>query len=320
MRSTSRIAVSAAVAALMLIAVSATSSAAWFSIVGETFRAAWPELRFTGAGSTVTCAVTLEGSFAQGTFSATAGTRVGSVARASVGACRGGSATILSATLPWSLQYASFGGTLPNITSLTFHLVGAAFQVRPEGLVACLARTTAERPVVGIAQRESLGALTAFEAEETAGIRLEGFLCEFAGEGHVGGRAGLTQEGRTEAVEMFLEEQGIFLVADGEHKLNDVPIAGTETRTLIVGVEKNDTIILNEIESANNAKFRVVAGGARCEERTVLSPRLASRCQFNIQRQAGVPARESVRIIIRYEQRGIFWNSRFVQEFNVIAT
>jgi len=131
----------AVVAATALLgALTATASAARLSSSSQTIRTTFASMTFTGGFGTTTCALTLEGSFHARTITKTAGVLAGFITRAALGACATGSATVLAATLPWHTRYASFSGTLPNITAINATISGAGWQIREAVFgVTCLA-------------------------------------------------------------------------------------------------------------------------------------------------------------------------------------
>ena len=117
---------------------------------------------------------------------------------------------MLTATLPWSVQYSSFNGTLPNITSTTLRLVGAAFQVTPTGFPACLARTTSEEPLGTILEREGTGDVSGIRFDERSAIRLTGGFC--IGSGHVAGTGSIKRDGEaTNGLVLLLGSEGADL-------------------------------------------------------------------------------------------------------------
>jgi hypothetical protein len=147
-------------AAALLAALVSSASARSLSSTSQPLRVAFREIRFeTSAGNTI-CAVTLEGSFHARTIAKTPGLLAGHVTRVILGACSQGSATLLAESLPWHIQYASFAGTLPNITSLRANLINAAFRIREAFGITCLARSSAAEPLTMVANREASGALT----------------------------------------------------------------------------------------------------------------------------------------------------------------
>jgi len=184
MRVHARLAVLATVVGCLLGVVVGTASARRIGILNAEagFRIIWSPLSFNAGGNTVRCNTTLEGSFSSTTFAKTFGTRIGSITRAIMNTCTGGSATVLRETLPWSVTYESFTGTLPVIRDVDVLVTGLAINMRPTGLVACLLRSDSFHPANG-----DFGILESsivwFFAREIRSIPLNGFLCEFAGEG-----------------------------------------------------------------------------------------------------------------------------------------
>jgi hypothetical protein len=129
----------ALLAALALAVAAAEASAESLSVSSQTFRATWAAVTFSGAFSSSTCPVTLEGSFHARSMLKTANSLIGYVTRAATSRCSSGSATILTASLPWHVRYTSFSGTLPNITALNLSVAGAGINVRePVFGVECL--------------------------------------------------------------------------------------------------------------------------------------------------------------------------------------
>lgn len=167
----------AALTATALLGIAVQSASANRLSIQESergFRAAWTSLTLTAGGRSVSCPVTLEGSLQIATLNKRAGTSLGRVTGAAVGTCTRNSMTILRETLPWEVQYSSFGGTLPNITSVTLNVLGLSFQVNLEGII-CLARTSASQPARYIAELSS-GRFTSLRADESATIETGGGL------------------------------------------------------------------------------------------------------------------------------------------------
>jgi hypothetical protein len=109
----------------------------------------------------VRCQVTLEGTFHSHSYAKVEGTLLGYITAASVAACTGGSARILTATLPWHVRYESFATALPLFTQITVRVIGAAFLIEEEtlfGRARCLARSEANNPVKGIFEFVEAGA------------------------------------------------------------------------------------------------------------------------------------------------------------------
>jgi hypothetical protein len=213
MRNRSKLLLSALTAAFVLSMAVGSASANRLSLSAQDFDARWSSLIFTSdAGSSLTCPVTLQGSFHSRTIAKVPNALIGFVSRASVrgqnsaGNCTGGTATVLTATLPWHITYRSFTGTLPNITGVNILLVNASFQIQPAGSLTCLARTTTTNPAIGTVN-VSGGRATSLTAEENAGIPLTGAggFCAFGGQGHfTGTTASLTRLGSTTSITVTL--------------------------------------------------------------------------------------------------------------------
>jgi hypothetical protein len=99
------------------------------------------------------CEVHLSGSLHGRTLAKRVGSLIGYITQASLPGCLGGRATILRETLPWHVRFQDFTGTLPNITSLTTHVIRAAFQIM-QLFFTCLATSTEAAPTVVIFNRE----------------------------------------------------------------------------------------------------------------------------------------------------------------------
>jgi hypothetical protein len=161
-------------AIFVLAAMVSTSAAGRLSFSSQTVRATYARLSFGGGFGTTECPLTLEGSLHARTFVKTAGSLVGFITRAIVGACFRGSASILTATLPWHIRYSSFAGTLPNIARVNTSVSGINFQIRePTFGVTCLAANATSNALF---TREAGGALTGVaiegrEIETSCGIR-----------------------------------------------------------------------------------------------------------------------------------------------------
>jgi hypothetical protein len=128
------------VAAGILGGLVSTASATRLSLSSQTFRATFSSLHFSGGFGTVECALTIEGSWHGRTFAKTGGSLIGYVTRATLGACSRGSATILTASLPWHRVYSGYFGVLPAIQAYQDIMIGMQIQIRePVFGVTCLA-------------------------------------------------------------------------------------------------------------------------------------------------------------------------------------
>jgi hypothetical protein len=178
----SKLALTGLAASMFLALAVSSTSARNLRVTERSLRVVWMPIEFLAAGKTARCNLTLEGSFHYRTIVKREGALSGFITRAILNTCSGGSATVLTNTLPWHLTYNGFTGTLPNITGVSISIIGVSFLARPEGSIACLARSTAENPVRAIANIGAGGSVTGLRADETASIPLEGFFCAFGGE------------------------------------------------------------------------------------------------------------------------------------------
>jgi hypothetical protein len=189
MRLRSKLLFAGLAAAALLAAAVTLASANRLAVSEQQFRQIFTNLRFEAAGHNVNCAVTLEGSFHSRTMAKVLESLIGYVTLASVTACTGGTARVLSESLPWHIHYLGFGGTLPIITSVKLGLAGAAFRIETSA-GSCLTQTSDAHLAVGIVNVEA-GVVTELRVEERTGIPLGG-LCVFLGEGHFFGTSTVT--------------------------------------------------------------------------------------------------------------------------------
>lgn len=249
---------------------------------GRGFREVWRELEFISStgGTTVRCAATLEGEFDTLAVAKTAGTNIGYVTRASLGACTGGSATVLTGTLPWELNYEAFTGTLPNIASIRQALLRAAFQVRNE-IATCLARSEASHPlyVISSTTREARGLLEmpSLRMEEGQSLPLGGgFLCEFA-TGRIAGTSTQTVLGETAKLTLRLIEAvptatftpatvnilvGQTMAERAYLITNTSPVGGANIRINAIGLSDATRFRVNDTGTCTN---RVIAPQGTCQ-------------------------------------------------------
>jgi len=205
MRTSIRVA-AALTATLALALAVGSASANRLSYSENRFRIIWASLTFSESGGNfpITCPVTLEGSFVARTVAKTREATVGYINRASVNSpgCTEGQATILSETLPWTVKFQSFTGTLPNITSVRHSLIGAAFQVEPGLGIVCLARSSEAHPAAGEANREAGGNITSLTPDASLPLPITGNACPSAG--IFGGSGEVYVQGTTQRVRLSL--------------------------------------------------------------------------------------------------------------------
>lgn len=166
----------AVLATTLLLALSATAAASRLSYSSKEFRITWASLKFSASegGVSITCPVTLEGSFHERTATKTREAVAARITSSTVGTCREGNATILAETQPWEVTYQSFTGVLPNITGVRYALINAAFQVEPGLGIVCLARTSNEWQAAGDARRDANGRITSLTTDSTLPIPTTG--------------------------------------------------------------------------------------------------------------------------------------------------
>ena len=190
MRTRNRLLIAAFTATAVLGVAIGSAAANRFEIVngGKRHKIAWSALTVEAGGSRIVCPVTLEGSFGGPTFHKARGIRVATIDRAAKGVCTEGSATLLTETLPWELQYSSYGGTLPNIEGIAWLELGMAFRV--SNGISCLATTEVNEPGRGISRVGAGGAINELQADTSALIGVGGgFFCEFGTKAHFAGTA-----------------------------------------------------------------------------------------------------------------------------------
>lgn len=153
----------AIVAALLLAATTASAGRLSFrnSLGTREWRAPWAPMEFSGGFGTTTCGLTLEGSFHSGTITKTRDSLVGYVTNARASGCGILTASVLTETLPWHMRYQSFTGALPNISSVSFSIIGFSFRIRETGAgVTCLMRSEEEEPIFMTWSRAASGSVT----------------------------------------------------------------------------------------------------------------------------------------------------------------
>jgi hypothetical protein len=185
--------VSVLTVAVVMALTASTGSARRIFLSNQRYLAIWTIWETWIGSDRVTCPLTLEGSFHSATLSKVSGNLVGYVTKAQVGACTGGNTRAETASLPWHVQYESFAGTLPNITSLRLGLINFTWEMEIGGLF-CRAKTTQREPLffmLGIGAGEPGNRLArTLIVDESIGIELRGnFSCEIAGRGFFEGTA-----------------------------------------------------------------------------------------------------------------------------------
>jgi hypothetical protein len=171
-RNGTRFAIGMIAAAYVLLALSGSATANRLSLSNRNIRWMYTEYTSTNnAGVSISCAVTFEGSFHSATLAKVRGALIGHLTRVTSrsGCSGGGDIVFLAETLPWHLRYASFAGTLPNISSISVDVIGFAWRYPGFG-GTCLYRSTAEGPARFILNRGPEGGVRTVTADPTVGV------------------------------------------------------------------------------------------------------------------------------------------------------
>ena len=173
MRTRGRLLLAGLASATLLSTAVSTAAANRLSVSETEFEVKWEALVFAEAFTNITCPVTMLGRFHSRTIVKVTRILVGMINHAVVGRCEfDGRATVLQETLPWHITYDGFIGTLPAITHIRLHMVGASFRVG-DGIF-CLARTDFAEPAVGTAvTRTATGQISTLNANPEAEIEVD---------------------------------------------------------------------------------------------------------------------------------------------------
>jgi hypothetical protein len=193
MRDHTKLVLAGLAATLLMAFAVTTANANHLSVSNQAFRVTWSLLTLSGEGGspTIKCPLTLEGSFHSATIAKTLGLLIGYVSRAIFGAgmaCQGGSATVLTNTLPWHVTYEGFSGRLPAITSVRLLLRRVAL-VEEWLSVLCLYKENGTEQAAGEVTVEAGGNATRLVPDSTIRLPLfeGGIFCPnkggFTGEG-----------------------------------------------------------------------------------------------------------------------------------------
>lgn len=198
----------AAVLATTVLALAGSSAGAIQLSLGEgTFRSVWTPMRFNIPGLAISCNMTIEGSFHRTTIAKVERSLIGYVTRAAIESCSSGSMRLLTETLPWHLQYGSFSGALPNISSVATRLIGMGASLTISS-ITCLARSEENTPALLVANRSG-GVISSLRWDETAQIPLTGTSCGIFGRANLSGTSSaVTGLGNTRAISLSLIGEG----------------------------------------------------------------------------------------------------------------
>src|SRR5215217_8780056 len=211
MRTSAKLVLTALTAAVVLASAISTASARNLSVSEQSFRATWAELEFSGGIITITCRVTLEGSFHTRTIAKVRGSLIGAISRAIVAhPCTSGEAWMDNGTeaeplstapqkLPFHLTYEGFRGTLPAIETIRLLLSRVSFVIQTSVFtIPCRARYgRAEDNIIGNVTRNTTTGEVTTLIPDTAANRVSrveallGSVCPetgaFAGTGNIAG-------------------------------------------------------------------------------------------------------------------------------------
>ncbi len=206
MRRTAKLAMAASLTTLFLAVAVGAASGRRIEISSQFVRVTWAELTMEGAGISIRCPMTIEGSFHSRTMSKVCGSVVGLVSRAVItpGSCTGAEVALLQESLPWRLGFIGFTGALPRIQRIRGSLIGLSLRIEALG-TACLYELTQTRPGFGEDLiNESTGVVTGLRLDETQSVPLKegGILCPTSG--RFAGTATITQQASTTSVTIRL--------------------------------------------------------------------------------------------------------------------
>jgi len=212
MRGLRKLIATLAATAFLAAITTAVASAREFESSNQNTRIVFrPVILHASNGDSVSCTITLEGSFHYRTIRKVEAALVGYITRAIVDTpnCRSGPntgirAVALTETLPWHITYVDFSGTLPNVT-LRFKLNNTSFALLGVPIIGtCRYRASPNGIIGGPVGREiTEGTRNAtITVEEGASIRSETFSCP-AGQ-FTSGPTPIVQLGTTTAITVRL--------------------------------------------------------------------------------------------------------------------
>jgi hypothetical protein len=178
-----RILVAALCAATALAVCVGTATARRLATSENHFLTHLREITFEGGGTSVVCALSLEGSFHARTIEKIVGSLIGYISEARFKRpCTGGEAWMQTTqegreeSLPWHILYERFIGALPNITGIETTVDNGLWAIAAGG-VTCVYRSSTASPLRGIINREAGAKVTGDRASETSPIpKVEGSL------------------------------------------------------------------------------------------------------------------------------------------------
>jgi hypothetical protein len=159
----------------------------------------------TPAQHGASCRITLRGAFNSSVIAKTVGSSIGTITAFTANNCSAGdSITALPASLPWTITYQSFSGTLPSIASVKVALLRFALLIDFGDGLRCLSQTEA-----GDSQRIDLvrgvsGVITGFASDQSDEILMHDLpdsnLCDGESPGYYVWRGSFTSESRSNSL------------------------------------------------------------------------------------------------------------------------
>ena len=210
MKPTHKLITTTLAATALFAALSSSATAGRFELSNQRIRTVFSPLVFTAPGATtVSCTVTLEGSFHTRTFAKTAGLLLGYITRAgfdlpncrSTGLSTEIKVEAVRTTLPWHVQYVDFSGALPAAQP-RIRLINIRFQLLRVPLLGNCNYTGSPNYIVsGPAGGGINEGNASLRAEETLSFRGEPGSCP---EYRFSGRAPITLLGTTTPITLRL--------------------------------------------------------------------------------------------------------------------
>lgn len=207
MRTASKLILTALAAAALMALASTGVPARNFIVTERNFEYIWNNT-LTGkgrlvfadaAGQHIECNVTMLGRFNNQTIAKAVGTNIGGIFHAVITTpCTGGEVSF--SRLP-EVRYIGFTGTLPNIGTITFGLIGLTATIREALGPTCVIRTEALEPAVFIAEGNPWNAI---RADETRRIAVGVEFCSFISPIHLAGKGLIRNLPRTAQITVTL--------------------------------------------------------------------------------------------------------------------
>ncbi len=168
MRMSAKLGLTALLAAALLAPAVSMASARNISVSTQTFRSRWTRLAFANELVTITCLVTLEGSFHSRTIAKVVNSLIAAITRVTIKeeTCTNGRPR--PKNLPWHGQYAGFTGTLPAINSKMYKVGRSRWELIVPGL--CTGDYGAAEDLITFSAALTGGAISSLASVEGSNI------------------------------------------------------------------------------------------------------------------------------------------------------